>query len=458
MSETAARHVGRYVIHAELASGGMATVHLGQARGVGGFARVVAIKRLHPQFVKDPAFVEMFTDEARLASRIQHPNVVPTLDVVSADDELFVVMEYVTGETLARLIVAARKAGKRVPPPIAAAIACQCLAGLQAAHDAIGENGEPLELVHRDVSPQNVILGEDGTARLLDFGVAKARGRLHVTAEGIVKGKLGYMAPEQLLGQALDRRTDVYAAAVVLWESLATRRLFVEEPALTPLLGKPIQPPSTFAPDVPATLDAIVVKALSSQAADRYSSARAMAEAIAAAVPLATPTAIANWVSELAGTSLHRQAELVKALDVMSMRDSDAIFDGELPSVVFATPETTKPRTWLFASVAALFSIFVAALSFAIGRTSSSQASSPPPTPSSVSALASSSSETPPAESAPALNVPVSIPPVVRTLVTSPPPTATVPRVRAAAPAGPCNPPYVVARDGRKTYKRACLE
>lgn len=456
MNEAAPRHVGRYVIHSELASGGMATVHLGQARGVGGFARVVAIKRLHPQFVKDPAFVEMFTDEARLASRIQHPNVVPTLDVVSADDELFVVMEYVTGETLARLIVASRKAGKRIPAPIAGAIACQCLAGLQAAHDAVGENGEPLELVHRDVSPQNVILGDDGTARLLDFGVAKARGRLHVTAEGIVKGKLGYMAPEQLLGEALDRRTDVYAAAVVLWECLTTKRLFAEEPALAPLLGKPIQAPSTLAPDVPPALDAIVVKALSAQAAERYPTARAMAEAIAAAVPLATPTEIANWVAELAGTSLHRQAELVKALDVVSARDSDAFFDGELPSVVFATPAATKPRTWLFVAVAALFSVFVAALSFAIGRTSSSQASSLPPTATSAPALPSTPSEPPPADSAPALNVPVSIPPVVRTLVTPPP--ASSPRVRAAAPPGPCNPPYVVARDGHKTYKRACLE
>src|SRR5262249_34859545 len=166
--------LGRYALFGEIASGGMATVHLGRLLGPVGFSRPVAIKRLHPQFARDEAARAMFIDEARLASRVRHPNVVPTLDVVTDGDQLLLVMEYVDGESLARGGRRTRPAGHKVPLPITLAIVSNVLRGLDAAHEAASETGEPLEIVHRDVSPQNVLVGSDGVARVLDFGIARA--------------------------------------------------------------------------------------------------------------------------------------------------------------------------------------------------------------------------------------------------------------------------------------------
>ncbi|MGH7280352.1 MAG: serine/threonine-protein kinase, partial [Polyangiaceae bacterium] len=230
--------MGRYALYAEIASGGMATVHFGRLLGPVGFSRTVAIKRLHPQFAKDPEFVSMFLDEARLAARIRHPNVVPTLDVVATQGELFLVIDYVQGESLSKLVRGARGRGQRVPPRIVATILSGSLHGLHAAHEARNERGEPLNIVHRDISPQNILVGTDGVARVLDFGVAKAAGRIQTTREGQLKGKLAYMAPEQLSGD-VSRKTDVYAAAVVLWEALTGRRLFTGENEAA-ILGKVI--------------------------------------------------------------------------------------------------------------------------------------------------------------------------------------------------------------------------
>jgi serine/threonine-protein kinase len=190
------RIVGRYALYGEIASGGMATVYLGRLLGQVGFSRTVAIKCLHPQFAKDPDFMSMFLDEARLAARIQHPNAVQTLDVVATEADLFLVMEYLQGESLSRLIKASTAKGQAIPLEIVTSIICGMLHGLHAVHEARDEHGAPLGIVHRDVSPQNVLVGVDGVARVLDFGVAKAAGRIQTTREGQLKGKLSYMAPE----------------------------------------------------------------------------------------------------------------------------------------------------------------------------------------------------------------------------------------------------------------------
>ncbi|HEX4514731.1 MAG TPA: serine/threonine-protein kinase, partial [Polyangiaceae bacterium] len=221
--------LGRYTLFDVIASGGMASVHFGRMIGPAGFARTVAIKRLHPHLAHDAEFATMFLDEARLAARIQHPNVVQTLDVVSHDNELLLVMEYVRGETLSRLLTAARKRKVAIPQRIVSAILIGVLHGLHAAHDAKSEQGMPLEIVHRDVSPQNVLVGADGVVRVVDFGVAKAASRAHSTRDGQIKGKLQYMAPEQLKREGVDRRADVYAVGVMLWECLAARKLFVAD-------------------------------------------------------------------------------------------------------------------------------------------------------------------------------------------------------------------------------------
>jgi serine/threonine-protein kinase len=319
--------LGRYTLHAELAAGGMATVYLARQSGAVGFGKTVAIKRLHPHLARDQYFVTMFLDEARLAARINHPNVVPILDVVSTENELFLVLEFVRGETLAGLMRAARKQNVKVPVPVAAAIVIGMLAGLHAAHEATDEAGKRLNIVHRDVSPQNVIVGADGVPRVLDFGVAKAATRLQTTREGQLKGKIPYMAPEQLSGDVTPR-TDVYAAAIVLWETLTLERLFKgdsEAQMLHLVMTKDALPPSTLNPEVPAGLDAVILKGLRRDPAERYASAREMAAAIEAAAPPASPMKVAEWVEGIIGPTLAKR-------DVMRA-EIESTSSGAMPAV-----------------------------------------------------------------------------------------------------------------------------
>ena len=181
---------GRYVVYEEFASGGMATVHLGRMVGPTAFALTVAVKRLRPALADDERFVRMFVDEARLASRIRHPNVVPTLDIVEERGEILIVMEYVQGESLSRLVRAALAEDREVPLAVMSRVVADVLQGLHAAHEARSELGAPLSIVHRDVSPQNVLVGEDGIARVADFGIAKAMGYGSTTASGEVRERL----------------------------------------------------------------------------------------------------------------------------------------------------------------------------------------------------------------------------------------------------------------------------
>jgi hypothetical protein len=312
-----ARRIGRYALHGVLASGGMATVHVGRLAGDVGFARTVAIKRLHPQYAADPEFVSMFTDEARLAGRLRHPNIVPVTDVIVADGEVLIVMDYVQGETLSRLVRAATDRGERVPPGVAAAILYDVLEGLHAAHESHDERGQPLGIVHRDISPQNIIVGVDGIARVLDFGVAKARGRSQVTRDGQLKGKLSYMAPEQFFGEDVGPGTDLFSSAIVLWETLTGDRLFAGEnegETVMRIVKAQIAPPSSVQ-GVTAAYDAVVLKGLQREIADRYASAREMAAAIAGAGPKADSHEVAAWVERVAADALAVRRELISGLE-----------------------------------------------------------------------------------------------------------------------------------------------
>jgi serine/threonine-protein kinase len=321
-ADAAPRIVGRYAIFDEIASGGMATVYLGRLMGSGGFARTVAIKRLHPQFAKNPEFVAMFLDEARLAARIRHPNVVPTLDVVAASGELFHVMEYVQGESLSHLARGVRSRDERIPLPILMRVMNDVLQGLHAAHEARDERGVPLSIVHRDVTPQNILVGVDGVARLLDFGVAKAAGRAQTTQDGQIKGKLAYMAPEQLMSAGVTRETDLYAASVVFWEMLAGERLFSGESELdvvAKLLQRRIEPPSRFSPGVPHTIDALVMRGLAAKIEDRFATAREMAVALGTCgVPEASSLDVGAWVERFAAQSLAYRTARVAAIEAQS--------------------------------------------------------------------------------------------------------------------------------------------
>ncbi len=314
------RRIDRYELHAEIARGGMARVHLGRLIGPVGFSRTVAIKSLHPGYANDADVVRMFIDEARLSSCVRHPNVVPTLDVLATGGELFLVMEYVRGASLAKLAAACRDKGEPMPLSIAVSVMIGVLSGLHAAHEAVAEDGAALEIVHRDVSPQNVIVGDDGIPRVLDFGIAKAVSRLEATATGQIKGKLAYMSPEQLSGKPLDRRSDIFSASIVFWEILTNRKLFQEsEPGATThaILNRVIRAPSEHNPEVPAALDAIVLRGLSRPVEERPETAREMAEALEALGLAATPSRVGEFVYSVAKTDLDRGAELVSKIETM---------------------------------------------------------------------------------------------------------------------------------------------
>ena len=316
------RTVGRYVLYGELASGGMATVHFGRLSGPVGFSRTVAIKRLHPQFAKDPEFVTMFLDEARLCGRIRHPNVVPTLDVVALEGEIFIVMEYVAGEAFSKLMKNAWARNIAVPPRVAASIVSSVLHGLHAAHQTKDEHGRELGIVHRDGSPQNILVGADGVARVLDFGVAKAAGRMQTTRDGQVKGKIAYMPPEQLSGGVLNRQCDIYAAAVVLWEALAGRRLFdgeTEAIVLVRAIEGKIDPPSKVNPATDSTGDEVVMRGLARDPARRFATARDMALAIEQTIGLASPYEVGEWIESVAADELERRASRIAEIESASM-------------------------------------------------------------------------------------------------------------------------------------------
>jgi serine/threonine-protein kinase len=326
---------GRYTLHGEIAAGGMATVHIGRQRGTAGFSKMVAIKRLHAQYAKDPDFVSMFLDEARLAARVHHPNVVSTLDVIATDGEVFLVMEYIRGESLSRLLRSLVPRGERMSIKVAAAIMVGVLHGLHAAHEATNEKGEKLDIVHRDVSPQNILVGTDGTARVLDFGIAKAETRSYQTRDGDLKGKLAYMAPEQLTGESIiDRRTDIFAASIVLWEVLTGQRLFdsdYQSAVLARIKSQNVDPPSKFNPDLPKGIDELVLKGLARDPTQRFATAREMAIQLEMVMPLATPSKVGEWVEEKAAENLAarsaRIAEIERGLAPDVVQESKGILD-----------------------------------------------------------------------------------------------------------------------------------
>jgi serine/threonine protein kinase len=479
------RSLGRYTLYGELASGGMATVHVGRLRGPVGFSRTVAIKSLHPQYAKDPEFVAMFLDEARLAARIRHPNVVPTLDVVALQGELFLVMEYVQGETLARLIRAAREHHERIPPSIASSIVAGALLGLHAAHEATNDRGERLDIVHRDVSPQNIIVGVDGVARMLDFGVAKATERLlETTQEGRIKGKIAYMAPEQLRGAHVNRQTDIYAASVVLWEALTGERLFVgrtEGDVLDGVLLAAIEPPSKWAKGLPSGLDAVVMQGLARERSQRFSTAREMAIALQTC-GVAPATEVGEWVEARADEVLTHRATWIARIEsettggftdanrlLSTVGDSSS---GEAPSPDAAqalladtsatTSQVHRPSehatakrsrigmSLLLTGIAIVGLAIVWGFRAGTGPTASAHSLASAPEPS-ASVL-----PTPDPDRLPlgASGVPESIP--LSEAQASPLPSLSKPRTMPGTK-GDCTPPYTLSPSGRKTYKRNCL-
>jgi serine/threonine protein kinase len=462
------RRVGRYELHDELARGGMGSVHLGMLRGDHGFSRVVAIKRMHPHLASEAEFSAMFLDEARLAERIRHPNVVTILDVVSDGAELFLVMDLVVGQSLSRLL--AQQA--RVPSRIVAALIHDVLHGLHAVHTASDADGRALGLVHRDVSPHNILVTQEGSARLLDFGVAKATQAAALAQSGAIRGKLAYIAPEQLRGEPLDARSDLFSLGVTAWEALTGRRLFRHEDdpsTIARVLSMNVPPPSAHVDGVDPLLERVIMRALDRAPASRFASARAMGEELEPA-PRADEGELSRWLDERASTALDdlrakvRVAERAPAPEPAPepvAMTAAVPAPAKIPAVV--APSLPEPRRTgrigLVMTALVVVAGVVGSVVFAARAGLGSDAAAPvmvAPARASVTAppvyrkddAATTEPVGAPSAREPPSSAPSSSPPHALSPRSSPHPPATDPA---------CTPPYDLDGDGIKHWKRACL-
>jgi serine/threonine-protein kinase len=374
---------------------------------------------------------------------VRHPNVVSVTDVVQRDGQLLLVMDYIPGVSLAELLRRALEDGRPLPLPVVSAIGCGILHGLHAAHEATDERGRPLGIVHRDVSPQNVLVGSDGVPRLVDFGVAKAAGRLHTTVSGQVKGKLGYMAPEQLRSQAVDRRADIYAAALVIWETVTLSRPFGDD-GDAPLVRvqRDIPTASSVTGGVPAALDEVLRRGLQRAPERRIGSAHQMALELAAVVPPASPTEVAACVAELVDDLLRERASLVAGIEQSASGEVEPV----PPSPLTPPPARSwwVPATLLVAVIAAagglgLWQWRTRALMLPVTAPRTAPA---PAIPASLPAALGDPTAAPASVTPPPLPVRAS----KRRALTTPPPRALH-----------CTPPFTIGPDGVKQYKVECL-
>jgi eukaryotic-like serine/threonine-protein kinase len=276
-----ARRFGRYETIARIATGGMAEVYLARQTGPLNFSKLVVIKTIHPHLASEREMIDMLLDEARIAAQIKHPYIVDIYDLGEEAGTYFIAMEYLSGASLADVLVAGEQ-GARLPVHATAALIAECADALHAAHTWSGLDGRPLGVVHRDVTPGNIIVLYTGDVKLVDFGIAKARGRAVVTGtDHRIKGKIGYVAPEQLEGDEADARSDVFALGIVLWEALTYRRLFwapTEAAVVRAIISGDVVPPSHWESEVPAQLDRICLRALAPRPGERYPTAQAMCD------------------------------------------------------------------------------------------------------------------------------------------------------------------------------------
>jgi eukaryotic-like serine/threonine-protein kinase len=298
---------GRYELLRRLAAGRMAELFVARQRSVSGFEKQLVIKRILANRARDPDFVRMFLDEARVAATLDHPNIVQIYDVGHVEDEYFIAMEHIPGKNLVEILRAGYRQGQAaLPLAQAIGIASSVCSGLHFAHDKRDFEGRPLGIVHRDVTPQNIMVTFDGGVKLVDFGIAKAASREVETMSGTLKGKMGYMSPEQCRGMPVDRRSDIFALGVVLYELTTGKRLYREKSefeTLKKIVDGPVPSPREADPTLPEELDAIVVRCLQKEPDARFADARALHEALETLAQwraLATGTmALAQWMERL---------------------------------------------------------------------------------------------------------------------------------------------------------------
>ncbi len=490
------RTLGRYLISQPIAVGGMASVHLGKLNGPAGFGRTVALKRMLQSFGANPKARTMLLDEARLTSRVNHPNVVQTLDVVEDGTELYLVLDYVHGESLDHLLERCRELKTPPSPRIVAAVVVGVLRGLHAAHCAKGEDGQPLELVHRDLSPHNIIVDVHGVPRVLDFGVARARGRLQGTQDGQLKGKLAYLAPEQVHGDS-SPRSDLFAAGVVLFEALTLRPLFQgssEAEVLASVLLCKVPTLSSLGLDAPP-LQAVLDRVLDREPSRRFATAAEMADAVEAC-GVASASELAAWVTSLAAEALGARAKREEEL-------------GRFTPPAPAAPARKLPRAAWAVGAAALLGLAAGAYVLT-HRAPASDAATPPASSAQTPPPPAGSAQTPPPSAGPAIadvaKPPASpsgptpsdavgahtnplaadpspaaelgrteAPPAVRHLkhgkdahsravsarpepLAEPGPPAEAARKKEPRKSAACDPPYVIDAAGVKRFKVECFE
>jgi eukaryotic-like serine/threonine-protein kinase len=342
---TATRFVygnGKYEVHDLLGRGGMANVYLGRQVSTRGFSRMVALKHLHAGLFENARTLAILMDEAKLTSRIRHPAIVNVTDVAEHDGQLYLVMDLVQGENLAELLAASAQHKRLLSAAVVVAVMSMVLRGLHAAHEATDTRGNTLELVHRDVTPQNIMVGTDGFARLLDFGIARARGRSQQTQAGVVKGKLAYMAPEYVAGLPIDRRGDVFSAGVVAWEAFCGRRLYTStqaEQLFKEVAQCRFQPLTQLVSSLPQALDGVLRKALAREPTNRFRSALEFAQALEQAVTPAAPEAVSLLVSLLAKERLALFSEDLRRIESAPLRGATT---AEVPEAPSAYPSPSR--------------------------------------------------------------------------------------------------------------------
>lgn len=332
-----AKRFGRYVLLERLAVGGMAEVFLAKAGGAAGFERLIAIKRILPQMCEDQEFISMFIDEAKIAGRLTHASIAPILELGKVGSTYYIAMEFVWGRDVLQVINRFRRLRQKMPAPMAAFVAAKVCEGLDYAHNRKDENGNLIGLIHRDVSPQNILISYEGEVKIIDFGIAKAAARNTRTQAGVLKGKFGYMSPEQVAGAVIDGRSDVFALGTCLYEMLVADRLFLGDSdfaTLERVRNAAIPPLRERVPSVPVELERIVLRALAKDPGDRYQSAREfetdLMRFLASTTPPYSSAFVADWMKIGFHTEFEREQEHFEYLMTADLLPSEDV--SSLPS------------------------------------------------------------------------------------------------------------------------------
>jgi len=403
---------GKYRLIAELGQGGSANVYLAVARGPSGFNKLVVLKLLKMGLSAEAEFRQMFLNEARLAARLNHPNVVQTNEVFEEDGRPIIVMEYLEGVPFSKLVVRAHEAGRSLTLPMHLRIICEALSGLHYSHELKDYNGTPLGVVHRDMNPQNILVSFDGRICLLDFGIAKLTSAHGETQTGVMKGKLRYMPPEQILGESVDRRTDIFAVGVMLWEAVTNQKMWrgmTDATIMHNVINGLIPSPRTVREDVPERLERICMRALAANQADRYATAAELQSNLEECLAGETVNnrAIGQFANSLFADARAKTHEIIERQLAEVAREpnpteTNLVGGGQMPSIALTSPTLTesdsnrqgptrsRPRRsrWFLGMV---FFFGIAAVGIAVrffGRTSPRESSSldAVPTPSQTSA------------------------------------------------------------------------